>query len=153
MPTIINSCAFVHIILSPELSCPMKDMEARNTVFQSISVILKQSRNKPIIVNGDFDHVHILFELNPYISLGEIIEKLKTGTEQNAEISKLIKGFKWQEGYFAVSEGLSHVRKTKRYIKNQAEYHRLISFREEYINLLKENGIEFDPKGLFDFHQ
>jgi hypothetical protein len=34
------------------------------------------------------------------------------------------------------------------YIKNQKEHHKTISYKEEYIALLKEFGIEFDEKDL-----
>jgi len=35
------------------------------------------------------------------------------------------------------------------YVKNQKDHHKKVSFREEYINLLNEHGIEFDEKYLF----
>ena len=34
------------------------------------------------------------------------------------------------------------------YVKNQQEHHKKITFREEYIALLKEHGIEYDEKYL-----
>jgi len=34
------------------------------------------------------------------------------------------------------------------YVKNQEEHHKRETFREEYIKLLKEHGIEFDEKYL-----
>ena len=34
------------------------------------------------------------------------------------------------------------------YVKNQEEHHKTKTFREEYIELLKEHGIEFDEKYL-----
>ena len=35
-----------------------------------------------------------------------------------------------------------------KYVMNQQQHHKTESFREEYIRLLKENGIEFDEKYL-----
>ena len=32
--------------------------------------------------------------------------------------------------------------------KNQKKHHRKVSFRDEYISLLKEHGVEFDEKYL-----
>ena len=34
------------------------------------------------------------------------------------------------------------------YVKNQEEHHKKLSFRDEYIELLKEHEIEFDEKYL-----
>jgi hypothetical protein len=36
----------------------------------------------------------------------------------------------------------------RKYIRNQREHHRKKTFQEEYIELLNENGIEFDEKCL-----
>ena len=37
----------------------------------------------------------------------------------------------------------------RKYIRNQREHHRKKTFQEEYIELLKEYGIEFDEKYLW----
>ena len=34
------------------------------------------------------------------------------------------------------------------YVKNQEEHHKIKTFKEEYIELLKEHEIEFDEKYL-----
>jgi len=34
------------------------------------------------------------------------------------------------------------------YVKNQEEHHKTLTFKEEYIALLKEHEIEFDEKYL-----
>ena len=44
----------------------------------------------------------------------------------------------------------SQLNKVYNYILNQEEHHRVKSFREEYIEFLKEYGIKYDEKFLFD---
>jgi putative transposase len=34
------------------------------------------------------------------------------------------------------------------YIKNQVEHHKVKSFKEEYIEILKEHGVEYEEKYL-----
>ncbi|MFT6826768.1 MAG: putative transposase [Roseivirga sp.] len=34
------------------------------------------------------------------------------------------------------------------YVKNQEEHHRVKTFKEEYISLLQEHGVEFDENYL-----
>lgn len=36
------------------------------------------------------------------------------------------------------------------YIKNQEEHHRVKTFREEYLEFLKEQEISFDEKHIFE---
>ena len=60
----------------------------------------------------------------------------------HATVGKL--NFNWQPGYFGVTVSPSHVEKVKRYILNQEEHHRHKSFEEEYIEMLKLAGIDYD---------
>lgn len=55
----------------------------------------------------------------------------------------------WQEGYGAFTYAISAKENLIRYVKNQVIHHKKISFRDEYIQLLKEHGIDFDEKYLF----
>ena len=58
-------------------------------------------------------------------------------------------GFQWQEGYGAFSVSASQVPKTIAYINNQKEYHRRKAFHEEFLELLKKHGIEYDSRYVF----
>jgi putative transposase len=37
-----------------------------------------------------------------------------------------------------------------KYIEEQQEHHKKVSFREEYLEFLKENDIEFDKRYIFE---
>lgn len=56
--------------------------------------------------------------------------------------------FAWQEGYGAFTVSPTARAGVKHYIKHQEEHHRQRSFREEFIYLLAQAGIEFDPELL-----
>jgi hypothetical protein len=36
-----------------------------------------------------------------------------------------------------------------RYIQNQEEHHRKMSFDEEFVALLRKHGVEYDPKFVY----
>jgi hypothetical protein len=57
--------------------------------------------------------------------------------------------FSWQDGYGAFSVSPSQVPVVKAYVLNQEEHHRTRSFEEEFISLLKNCGIQYDPKYVF----
>ena len=54
----------------------------------------------------------------------------------------------WQEGYGAFTYNIKDKDRLIEYVKNQEEHHRKKTFKEEYIELLLEHGIEFDEKYL-----
>ena len=57
-------------------------------------------------------------------------------------------GFEWQEGYGAFSIGVSGVEDTTKYIQNQAEHHRKMTFKEELEVFLKKHGMEYVEQDL-----
>jgi hypothetical protein len=61
------------------------------------------------------------------------------------------RSFHWQNGYGSFSYGQSQIDTVCKYIQNQQEHHRKVSFREEYIMFLKAFKIEYDEKFLFDW--
>ena len=56
--------------------------------------------------------------------------------------------FAWQEGYGAFTVSPSQLPKVQQYIANQIEHHRTKTFEEEYFDLLRLSGVEFDEKYL-----
>lgn len=58
--------------------------------------------------------------------------------------------FGWQEGYGAFNVSASNVESVRKYILRQKEHHRKMTFKEEFIALLKKHGVDFDPRYVFD---
>ena len=58
--------------------------------------------------------------------------------------------FHWQSGYSAFSVSPSHVKTLIPYIDGQEEHHRVESFQDELRGLLREYGIEWDERYLWD---
>ena len=54
--------------------------------------------------------------------------------------------FAWQEGYGAFTVSASHRADVTAYIARQEEHHRKRTFREEYVELLRKSGVEFDER-------
>ena len=59
-------------------------------------------------------------------------------------------GFYWQNGYAAFSVSQSNVDEVRRYIENQEEHHRRMTFQDELRTLFQRHGIEFDERYVWD---
>jgi len=59
------------------------------------------------------------------------------------------KQFKWQDGYGAFTVSASLLETVKNYIARQEEHHRKKTFQEEYVELLKLSGVEYDERYLW----
>ncbi|HEY2973187.1 MAG TPA: transposase [Pyrinomonadaceae bacterium] len=110
----------------------------------------RENRMKALAIGGTTDHLHALLSLPGMMSFAKAVQLIKGGS------SKWIndnfpgpKKFEWQEGYGAFSVSVSQVPKTIAYINNQKEHHRKKSFQEEFLELLRKHGIEYDQRYVF----
>ena len=55
-------------------------------------------------------------------------------------------GFARQSGYAAFSVSQSNLDSVRTYIAQQAEHHRQMSFREEYLLFLQRHGVAYDER-------
>lgn len=102
-------------------------------------------------IGGVEDHVHLLLFVPPKHSLSDVIRDLKASSSAWVhETWSERAGFAWQRGYgiFSVSE--SNVEVVRAYIRQQEAHHRKMSFEDEYLELLRKHGIEYDLRYVFD---
>ncbi|MDF7821173.1 IS200/IS605 family transposase [Runella sp. MFBS21] len=125
----------------------------RDEVFKYMSGIIKGKNQKPIIVNGVADHVHLFIGLRPSISISELVRDVKNNSTNFINEQKWVKGkFSWQEGFGSFSYSHSHIDNVYKYILNQEEHHRKKTFREEYLEFLRKFEVEYDEQYLFEWY-
>ncbi|HKK67464.1 MAG TPA: IS200/IS605 family transposase [Bacteroidales bacterium] len=116
--------------------------------------ILKKHKHFPLAVNGYYDHVHVFFEMNPSQALSDIVRDLKSVSSKWINDNKFLPGnFRWQDGYGGFSYSRSQRDGVIKYIMSQEEHHRKITFREEYLKMLKSFDIAFKEQYLFAFFE
>jgi len=124
----------------------------RDEVFKYMSGIIKGKNQKPIIVNGVADHVHIFVGLIPVMRISDLIRDIKNNSSNFINQQKFLSGkFSWQEGYGAFSYAHSQVEKVYEYILNQEEHHRKKTFQEEYKEFLQKFDVEYKEKYMFEW--
>jgi REP element-mobilizing transposase RayT len=112
--------------------------------------IIDQQGHKLYIINGMSDHIHILISMNPKQSPSDLMYHLKRSSSLWINQNRLSLGkFSWQEGFGAFSLGKSQLPEKIKYIEDQQQHHKKESFREEYLQFLKENDIKFDNRYIF----
>jgi putative transposase len=93
------------------------------------------------IINGDTDHIHILFSLNPVHSVSDIFKKIKGASSYFINEKDVIKDkFLWQTGFAAFSVSESQFKKVFEYIRNQKEHHKKLTSEQEIQGFLKNHG-------------
>lgn len=122
----------------------------KTDLYKYITGIVQANGHKMIQINGMPDHVHMLFGMRPVQSLSDLMKQVKQDSSKWINTNRLSKvKFSWQEGYGAFSFSKDQLPRVIRYIQKQEEHHRVKSFREEYLELLKAHDIEFDEQYIF----
>jgi len=116
-----------------------------------MSVVMNNKDCPTVIINSVDDHVHLLFDLSRIFSISQVVGEVKTSS------SKWIKTqgpeyrtFGWQTGYGAFAVSASDALDVTRYIANQEEHHRKKSYQEEYLEFLKQHGVPYDERYVWD---
>jgi putative transposase len=145
---------YIHLVFAVRNRENVLSKEIRPRIFEYIGGILVGLKHKPIIINGVSDHIHILFGLNPAISVSDTVHDIKRSSSLFINENRLVPGrFYWQEAYGAFTCSKMELKNVSQYIENQEIHHSGKAFRIEYIDILEKNGIDYDPGFLFDFSE
>ena len=124
------------------------DQQALNAYVASILHVVDSI---PIIVNGVSDHLHILTILSKNVALARMVEDVKRNSSRWIKtLEPYYRNFSWQGGYAGFSVSAALQCKTKEYIANQAEHHKKMSFKDEYLLFLKEYDVEYNEQFLWN---
>ncbi|HRY32976.1 MAG TPA: IS200/IS605 family transposase [Bacteroidales bacterium] len=98
-------------------------------------------------INGTENHIHLLCEIHPSMAIADFMRELKVSTSLWLKQSRYFTAFEgWAEGYAVLTYAYRDKDMILNYIKNQQSHHQLISFEEEYKNLLEEAGVLIDKR-------
>lgn len=122
----------------------------KEELYQYISGIIKYHDHKLLAINGMPDHLHILIGMRPTQSISDLMQDIKGNSSKWINDKKFLKvKFEWQSGYGAFSYSKAHVQNVINYIKNQENHHINKTFRDEYLNILKESDVDYDERYIF----
>ncbi len=144
---------YVHCVFTPRGKSSLLTDSIRNRVHKYIYGIISEKKCYPVAINGTEDHIHILIGFPPTICISDLIRDIKRSSSMfiNNEVKSYIK-FSWQEGFGAFTVGYRELDRVYKYILNQEEHHRVKKFRDEYFQILNENGVEYSNDYVFEFY-
>jgi putative transposase len=123
----------------------------KNDLYKYITGIVQENSHKLIAINGTSNHLHVFVGYKPHQPIPDLLQDIKGSSSVWINQQHLVGGtFRWQQGYGAFSYSVSSIDRVVKYIKNQEEHHRKITFNEEYIELLKKYEVLFNEKYLPD---
>ncbi|MBF0430722.1 MAG: IS200/IS605 family transposase [Fibrobacteria bacterium] len=143
---------YLHVVFSTKHRIPfLKNKDVRCKLHGYMADVFNQYESQPIIVGGVDDHIHALIRLGKNQTIPKVVGEVKR--KSSRWIKEFFEGydnFQWQGGYAAFSVGYKELDIIIRYIDTQETHHDKRYFKEELIELLIENAIEYDERYLWD---
>lgn len=85
---------YIQIVFAVQGRQNLLQKEWRQEVFKYMAGIIKNKGQKPIIVNGVDDHVHVFTGLKPSMALSDLVRDVKNNS------SNFINKNQWVKGHF-----------------------------------------------------
>ena len=145
------SRVIVHIIFSTKDREPWLGSEVRPRMHAYLATVCRDIGAELVRVGGVADHVHIVTLLPRTVSQAQLIEEIKKASSKWIKaVDARYRGFFWQRGYGAFSVNPSQLDSVLQYVEAQQEHHRTRTFQEEYRELLRRHGVDFDERYVWD---
>ena len=140
-----------HIIFSTKDRCGLLSDKIRDELHCYITGIIRNQDCALVKINSVTDHAHLLCKIKPSISVSDFTSKVKSNSSRwMKERFELPYGFQWQSGFSSFSVSESSAKSVIRYIENQQEHHRAVTFEEELKSFLDKHGVDYDPMRYLD---
>ncbi|MDO5664767.1 MAG: IS200/IS605 family transposase [Bacteroidia bacterium] len=143
---------YVHLVFAPKNREALIKKEWKDELEKYITGIVQNNLHKLLAIYAMENHVHILIGYNVNQLIPKLVEEIKTSSNAWVNQNKFSKfKFEWQLGYGAFTHSKSQIDSVVKYILNQENHHKRRSFREEYLEILAKNDIDYNEAYLFDF--
>ena len=143
------SC-LMHVVFSTKDRRLWITGELQERLWPYLGGIARENKMKAIEVGGVADHVHILISLPSPLAIAKAVQLIKGNSSKWIhETFPAMKSFEWQEGYGAFTFAAKDLEPVRGYVLNQEEHHRVKTFQEEYVAILKLGMVEHDDRYLW----
>lgn len=138
-----------HLVFSTKERLPLITEGVEGKLHDYIGGIIRGEGGVLLEIGGVPDHVHLLAKFKADASVSVMVRKIKAPSSKwMNERPDARERFEWQGGYGAFSVSESRVPAVRKYLRDQKEHHKRISFRDELISLFKAHGIQYDERYL-----
>jgi len=141
---------YIHFVFAVKYRKAIIKAEWEGRLQKYITGVVQNNGHKLLAINTMPDHLHLFVGLNPKQSISDLMRLVKGDSSEFVNKEGFTgRKFYWQEGYGAFSNSRSQIDGVVKYILNQKEHHVKNTFREEYLEILKDYAVEYEEKYIF----
>lgn len=141
---------YFHIVFAVKGRENLISKNWKDELYKYITGITSHKGQKLMYINDIPNHIHILIGTKPNCNLSDLIRDVKSNSSKWINEKKLTPSkFSWQTGFGAFTVSHSQLNQIIDYIINQEEHHKKKSFRDEYVEFLNANNIDYKNEYIF----
>lgn len=142
----------LHLVFSTKDRTRFIDNDVAGSLHAYLATVCRDQGCHAYRVGGTADHVHMVTTLSRTETVSKLMENVKkySSAWMKRQGERKYGAFFWQRGYGAFSVSPSHLDAVIRYVSEQEEHHRKLSFQEEYRHFLEKYGIQYDERYVWD---
>jgi len=131
--------------------CPSLQPTIEPQLYAYMGDTIKRVGGIPHLINGTCNHIHLLSSLPRTPALSKYIEEIKRNSSRWIKTKhEDYQKFAWQNGYGAFSVSNSQRNTVMRYLAEQKEHHRHVTFKKEFLAFLEKYHVEHNDQYLWD---
>ncbi len=138
-----------HVIFSTKNREPLILAPLRDDLLAYVGGIVRELGGSLHAAGARPDHVHFLWSMPATLATADVLRVVKTNSSRWVHRLRRITAFDWQTGYAAFSVSHSQEPAVVRYIANQEQHHRRVTFQEEFVAFLKAHGVTYDDRYIW----
>lgn len=143
---------YIHVVFAVQGRQNLINAANREELHKYISGLVQNKGQKLIAIFCMPDHLHALISIQPDIAISNLVRDIKANSSRFINEKQWVVGkFSWQEGFGAFSYAKSQQEDVVNYILKQDEHHKIKTFRDEYLDMLRKFEVEYDDRYLFDW--
>lgn len=140
---------FVHLLWATKNLAPLINEDLRASLLAYLTGIVKGLGGILLATSGTSDHVHLLVNSPPNLSLAEFLRDLKSCSSKWChEKGPPHTAFGWNAGYSAFTVSPTSINDVKNYLVSEEHRHTKQSFEDELKKILSIQEIEYKPQFL-----
>ena len=141
---------YIHFVFAVKYRKAVIEEEWEGRLQKYITGVVQNNGHKLLAINNMPDHLHLFVGLNPKQSISDLMRLVKGDSSEFINSEGFTKRkFHWQDGYGAFSNSCSQIDAVVKYILNQKKHHSKKTFREEYLEILRDYAVEYEEKYIF----
>lgn len=134
--------SYHHIVFGTRFRIPCLWRDRKPRLYEYIKNVAKNKKCDIRKINGIEDHVHILVDIHPTVSLSDFVKTIKQASSRWISEVFLFPNYEgWSKEYFACSVSPSHLPAVETYIDNQETHHTSNKYEDEMATFVEKMGM------------